>query len=322
MSTTLTPSGPCIFAMLPNELIRDIFEMAAADKTTALALARVSSFARRWTEPVLYNTVVLSSARDLRAFCAAIASKSADFISARVKHLGIFALGPLQSIDHVIHACRGVQSLACGFSLQGYQQMQGADAMQALVRSGEQHLLGLSCRDGWDASLVSPGVTHLRIHVTSMTGTSGWPFAFGSPDPSHWDRLASLSTLTHLAIVHRPSPCIPATSLFPSLEALVSPDSATADKDKARPRLQLILVQIVGAGHKSRTPASTVADQTIAALNDAAIKAGGAALRIVAEPAPLSAALQWETSMRGGPGVWEGAEAVVSERLAKAKAKA
>lgn len=318
MPISLTATGPCIFAMLPTELIRDIFELAAADRATALALARVSSFVRRWTEPVLYHTVVLSSARDLRAFCAAIASKSAEFVSTRVKHLGIFALGPIQSIDRVIHACRGVESLACGFSLPVYKQMQGSDVMQALTASREQHLLGLSCRDGWDASLIGPSVTHLRVHITSLAGTSGWPFAFGSPDPSHWDRLASLSTLTHLAIVYRPSPSLPAASLFPSLQSLMSPDSTK----KEVPRLQLILVQILGSAHKTRTPASTIADETIAALNEAAEKAGGPALRIVAESAPLSAALQWEMSVRDGPTIWESAEAVVNERLAKAKTKA
>ena len=65
--------APFVFSNLPVELVRDIFEHAAvSDRATARNLALVSSAVRHWTDPILYHTVVLSSARTLRAFVAVL----------------------------------------------------------------------------------------------------------------------------------------------------------------------------------------------------------------------------------------------------------
>ncbi|EPT05037.1 hypothetical protein FOMPIDRAFT_46135 [Fomitopsis schrenkii] len=296
-----TVPGPTVFSNLPAELLRDIFEHAAAsDPATARTLSLVSSTIRHWTEPALYHTVVLSSSRSLRSFLTAISHKPTEFVRTRVKHLGIFALGPVQSIDRVLCACKGVASIACGFNLPGYKQVQGCGALQALQGSREQHLLGLSCRDGWDATVVAPSVTHLRIHVTSASESS-------------WQRLAQLSALTHLAVVYRHSPCTPSSEVFSALQRLLSLPE-TAPEGARYPRLELVLVQVIG-GLVARSAAGITA---VDEINATAVKAGGASLRIVAECAPMSVVRQWEAAVRGGPGVWDAAREVVTKRLAVA----
>ncbi|KAI0743912.1 hypothetical protein C8Q80DRAFT_1220728 [Daedaleopsis nitida] len=301
---------PFVFSNLPVELVRDILEHAAhSDRATARNLTLVSSSVRYWTDPILYHTVILSSARSLRAFAAAIANKPADFVRTRVHNLGIFTVGPIQSIDRVLSACAGVQSLACGFSLPSYQQAHGPAALQALTKPREQHFLGTACRDGWDASLVGTTVTHLRIHLSSFDSSRpDCPFAFsdGAGAEAGWARLKALPTLTHLAIVYRPSGVTAPAAIIPHIARLFP----SVHHDDALPQLQLVLVQVVGA----RKDAS-FATEAVKTLNAAAIAAGGPALRVVVEHAPLSAAKQWEDAVRGGQSVWDAAEAVVQSRL-------
>ncbi|KAI0675217.1 hypothetical protein C8Q78DRAFT_965094 [Trametes maxima] len=310
-------SAPFVFSNLPVELVRDVFEHAAhSDRTTARNLTLVSSSVKHWTDPILYDTVVLSTARSLRAFVAAIANKPSEFVHSRVRNLGIFTPGPMQSIDCVLSACGGVQSLACGFSLPSYMHAQGAQAVQALKQPREQHLLGVACRDGWDASLVGPTVTHLRIHLASFDSSRPEaPFAFtsASAQEAGWDRLKALPFLTHLAIVYRPSGSTPPAAIIPHLARLLPPH-ADSEHDDCIQSLQLILVQVAGAKKDA-----SFAGEAIKSLNAAALSAGGPALRIVAEAAPSSAARQWEDSVRGGQGVWERAETAVRKRLTTTK---
>ncbi|OJT06344.1 hypothetical protein TRAPUB_2806 [Trametes pubescens] len=307
---------PFVFSNLPVELVRDILEHAAhSDRATARNLTLVSSAVKQWTDPILYDTVVLSTARSLRAFIAAIANKPSEFVRTRVRNLGIFTLGPVQSIDRVLAACGGVQSLACGFSLPSYLQSQGTEAVQALRQPREQHLLGAACRDGWDAALVGPTVTHLRIHLAAFDSSRPEsPFAFANT-PFHeagWDRLHALPALSHLAIVYRPSGSTPPTAIIPHLTRLLPPP-AHGNEDVCLPALQLVLIQVVGAKKDA-----AFAAETVKALNRAVEAAAGPALRIVAELAPSSAARQWEESVRGGRGVWEDAEDAVRTRLTAA----
>ncbi|KIP08438.1 hypothetical protein PHLGIDRAFT_117299, partial [Phlebiopsis gigantea 11061_1 CR5-6] len=145
--------APSIFARLPDELVYQVLEHAAQDTPTALALTRVASWVRPLVEPILYHTVVLASARSVHSFLDALSRKPASFGARNVRHLGIFAPGPVDAIDRVLGACRGVDSLACGFSLPSYKAAHGCATVQALAHPREQHLLALACRDGWDAAL-------------------------------------------------------------------------------------------------------------------------------------------------------------------------
>lgn len=320
-----------IFASLPSELVYEIFEhAAAANVKTALALSLVSSWANSLVEPVLFHTIVLPTARGVVAFHNTLCTKPPAFASTRVKHLGIFAPGPVETIDKLISACTGVDSLACGFSLPSYKELHdhasdGGQILEQCQTLKEQHLLGLSCRDGWDASVVRPSVTHLRVHITSpqrpwfsLAGTNT------TLESSNWD-LSYLPSLTHLAIVYRPPNTQPIDSVFEPLKRLFGPEEKSALTTPASPasdephqdaavvrppKLSVVLIQVTGT-KSSQTRA-------VVALNSAALAVGGNALRIVAEPAPLSAVCQWETSRRTGRGVWDGAEEEVRRRLAVA----
>ncbi|KAI0316025.1 hypothetical protein OF83DRAFT_1061007 [Amylostereum chailletii] len=277
-------SAPSIFSQLPVELVRDVFELAAhTHRPTACALSLVCSHSRAWIEPVLYRTVVLESARALRAFSSTLALKPASFD--RIHHLGIVAPGPFPSIHDVLSACAGVSSLACGFSLASYAKQYPTSTPAFAAR--EQHLLGQSCRDGWDDAFLSAPATHLRIHL----------------GPDNWDELSSarlrpLSHLTHLAVI------FPVTAHAPPPESIYSMLLTLLDDLP----LHVLLVQALGGAR---------AAPLIEHLEREAQDRGEP--RLVAEGAPLSAVRQWEDASRGGLGVWERAdERVASRRRADA----
>lgn len=330
-----TTTQPFIFSRLPPELLLNVFEHAAiGDMKTARQLTLVSSWLRHWIEPLLYHTVVLSTAPALRSFVYALSQKPSPFAH-HVKNLGIFALGPMESIEHVLNACTAVDSLACGFTIAHTKQLHGiqthphADTPSLSQIHAphadfpkEQHLLGIACRDGWDTSAVSPAVTHLRVHLPSQPNAVA-PFARSYPgidDALGWDVLSNLRALTHLAIVYRPSQAYPTKALFSDLQQLVLPrqseDEAKPDpnpytsNNSTRPNLELILVQVVGLASSQRAAVERV--------NMEALTAGGSSLKIVAERAPSSATAQWEESVRSGKSVWHDAEGIVKDRIAKA----
>ncbi|KAI0058086.1 hypothetical protein BV25DRAFT_1830442 [Artomyces pyxidatus] len=268
----------------PVEIVREIFEIAAqTDLHTSCSLSLVCSASRAWTEPILYETVILESARALRAFALAIATKPAGFVARRVRHLGIFAPGPFPAIHRVLAACAGVTSFACGFSLPHYIKQYHGAAPGLLPR--EQHLLGLSCRDGWDPSVLGRGLTHLRMHLNP----SSW-------DPTRLADLAQFQALTHLAIVYRQSDGLHA--LLPMLRSVLG----------AVPGLQLLLVQVLGARLPSGS--TTLVDD----LNQLASHELHD-LRLVAEAAPFSTSRQWESASRGGVSIWSEAERQVHARI-------
>ncbi|THH30775.1 hypothetical protein EUX98_g3410 [Antrodiella citrinella] len=214
-------STPSIFAQLPGELLCDIFEHAAAQcPSNALALSLVSSWVHALVEPLLYHTVVLPSSRSLRAFLATLATKHPSFPTHRVKNLGVFAIGPAHSIVDVVQRCRGAQSIACAFNVPACKgtPVSPADVarMHAWSRTQEQHLLGMACKDGWDARVVGEGVTRLRVHLPASGMATMFPdplrlqqlamrVAEEEEDNVGWAPLAQLPNLTHLAIVYRPS---------------------------------------------------------------------------------------------------------------------
>lgn len=267
----------------PAEILRDIFELAAQhDRSTALSLTLVSSWVRQWADPIIYHTVVLETNHALESFMTAISRKSTRFVETQVKHLGIFAMGPIQYIDKVISACSGVNSLACGFPLPWYARIGGANTVKS-IEPREQHLLGLSCRDGWDPALIGASVTHLRIHITG-----------NHLDPEQFNRLRQLQSLSHLAIVYRRGTT--------GAAAVVSDMRGLLDTLG----LQLLLIQIAGFGNAAH-------EDEVKELNRLAMSTEGD-VRLVAEKAPLSTVRQWESATRGGSGIWDHAEEEVYRR--------
>ncbi|TFY83560.1 hypothetical protein EWM64_g442 [Hericium alpestre] len=278
MSQTDCPSA---FHRFPVELIRDIFEFAAqSDPSSACALSLVCGISRMWIEPILYHTVVIESARSLNAFAATINTKPASF-SSRVKHLGIFAPGPLSVIHGLMSACQGVENLACGFSLPSYAK-EYRIAEHAFAQQ-EQHLLSLSCTEGWDPTLLGPSVTRLRVHLSLVS----W-------DPSRLEQLTHLRSLTHLAIVHRQSNNTP-VFLLPIIRDILG-----------NIPLRLLLVQVIGRPQRA-------ADDLVHTLNTRAMEELHDP-RLVAEAAPFSTVRQWESASRGAGDMWSGAESEVTRR--------
>ncbi|KAL4246028.1 hypothetical protein ABKN59_008837 [Abortiporus biennis] len=309
---------PWIFSQLPTELLQQVLEDAACNKDTALNLSLVSSWVRRWADPYLYHTVVLSTSRSLRSFKQALMNKPHSFPLTYVKHLGIFALGPVETIHDVLHLCKGVNSLACGFSLPSFKQTHGIETLhESLKNAKEQHLLGISCRDGWEPCLIGSTITHLRVHLCSSPDNVQ-PLGQVDKDEVSWERLSKLPRLTHLAVVYRPTLALDIDVIFGKLQSLLEPMDQEELGDhrgsgrighssmELEPTIQLVLVQVSGM------PSAQA--RTIKSLNDAALKAGSHSLRIVAEPAPSSAVVQWETAVRAGKSVWKDAEEVVRER--------
>ncbi|TFK54439.1 hypothetical protein OE88DRAFT_1655102 [Heliocybe sulcata] len=275
----------------PVEILRDIFELAAEDdRRSALALQLVSSWVRQWSDPIIYHTVVLETNTALQSFLSAISRKSTEFIESSVKHLGIFAMGPIQHIDKVISACSGVKSLACGFPLPGYARIGGAKTVKS-IEPREQHLLGLSCRDGWDPSLIGASVTHLRIHITGNT-----------LDPEHFKRLRQLKSLSHLAIVYR--------------RGASNATAVVADMRSLRDALglELVLIQVAGSGNPAH-------EDEVKELNRLAESPSGD-IRLVAEKAPISTVREWERASRGGSGIWDRATEEVRRRGQRLNLKA
>jgi len=180
-----------------------------------------------------------------------------------------------------------VKSLACGFSLPSYTHLHGSVPVKSLIPR-EQHLLGISCRNGLDTSVISPSVTHLRIHLTADMSSETFL------------RLAELSLLTHLAIVYR-------QGLFqvPRIQSLLQPVLDTG-------RLQLLLLQVAGSGGASHL--AEVGAWNELAVGSVQAHEGAVSACIVAERAPHSPLGQWEDALKGGCTVWDAAEKVLDQR--------
>ncbi|KAH7916505.1 hypothetical protein BJ138DRAFT_1139222 [Hygrophoropsis aurantiaca] len=284
---------PSHFALLPSELILSIFGFAATDRPTACALSLVSTWVHAHVEPILYHTVTLSSTKSLTAFLTTISAKPDNFALQRVKHLGIMALGPIESIEEALSRCTGVTSLACGFSVPSYVHcargvpIPDASPYKLAVSPTEQHLLGrLTCRDGIDMSIISPAVTRLRIQITSETT---------SQSLSH---LLELHKLTHLAVIYR-NDIIGGLShvremLYPILE---------------KGQLKVLLLQVAGAGNEKHLKQIEEWNAT-ATISNFSNSTKIHDWRIVAEKAPRSPLQQW----RNGD-LWDCAERIVRSRI-------
>lgn len=267
---------------LPLELLQDIFELAAcSDVSAACRLSLVCRTSNRWTEPLLYRTVILESSRALKAFLNAISNKPAGFVPARVKHLGIFTPGPLTAIQTVLQLCAGVTSLACAVPLPHTLQLPRTSENALVTR--EQHLLG---RQDWDASVLDPSVTHLRVHLTKSDFT-----------PERLAQLQRLSSLTHIAIICRQSPDA-FNEIFPVLQDILD----------HVPSLAVLLVQVMG---RPKRGSQCLVKELNALASDKEP-------RLVAENAPFSVVRQWEDAARGTGGIWADADVEVGKRTSQA----
>ncbi|KAK0484363.1 hypothetical protein EDD18DRAFT_1197134 [Armillaria luteobubalina] len=238
------------FPAVPIDILRHIFEFASASSVaTGLSLTLVSTHVRHWTLPIMYKNVVLSSSRGL-------------------KNLGIFALGPLPSIEKIISMCDNVESLACGFSLHTYLLSHHHTLLSHIAC--EKHFLGPSCRDGVPFHLISPQTT--RVHVQL------------SLEDIHF--IAEIhnyvSAITHLAV------SIPLNSER-SVEIIDSAISVLLDSRNVS--LEVLLIQVMGS------KGSEIAED-INARSNARIQLAGDrdGFRLLVIRAPASVVQQWGKS--------------------------
>ncbi|KAJ7490263.1 hypothetical protein B0H11DRAFT_1017811 [Mycena galericulata] len=89
----------------PEDLERLIFEQAASDdRTTACRLALVARRVQSWIEPIIYRSIILTSAT-----LAPFASKSPEFYRRFVKQLRI--VSRVQNMMTILSLCQGVTDL-------------------------------------------------------------------------------------------------------------------------------------------------------------------------------------------------------------------
>ncbi|KAF7309396.1 hypothetical protein MIND_00310400 [Mycena indigotica] len=104
--------------VLPPEIEREIFEVAAQIPGNATTLALVARRTQIWMERIIYETVTLSSPNLTARFLTALDSRPAQFFTELVKSLCIPGDIPLQSAIRVLQACQGVVNLALWLPLQ------------------------------------------------------------------------------------------------------------------------------------------------------------------------------------------------------------
>ncbi|PBK81950.1 hypothetical protein ARMGADRAFT_765833 [Armillaria gallica] len=272
---------------VPIDILRQIFELASASSAaTGMSLTLVSTHVRHWTLPITYRNVVLSSSRTVTLFLETITSSAAPGLApvvplcSRVKSLGIFALGPLPTIEKIISMCGNVESLACGFSLHAYLHSHHQTLLSHVAC--EKHFLGPSCRDGIPFHLISPKTTHVHVQLSLED------FHFIAEIHNY------VSAITHLAV------SIPLNSER-SVEIIDSAISALLNSSDVS--LEVLLIQVMGSR------GSEIAED-INARNKARIQLAGGrdGFRLLAIRAPASVVQQWGESVTSSVGLWENAE--------------
>ncbi|KIY73122.1 hypothetical protein CYLTODRAFT_342910 [Cylindrobasidium torrendii FP15055 ss-10] len=273
-----------LLASLPQDIAREIFEFAAySDRQCAMDLTLVSKDVRLWTLPVLYHTVRLSSTRAVTRFLEAITPSNKSTLTPycplhrRVKHLGIFALGPLDAIQRILTLCTDVQNLACGFSLRALSTLKALpyfldseERQPILPQSREYHLIGMSCRDGIPYNSIPSDTTHLHVQLSLD--------ALGTLEALH----GKLPSLTHLAVSIQMPSTKPLGLVLPMIEAVL---------DDASPKLESLRLQVMGS------KAQAVADAAINEWN-------GRDKRLSVVPSPGSLSKQWQECHTGHEQLW------------------
>ncbi|KAG7440045.1 uncharacterized protein BT62DRAFT_957518 [Guyanagaster necrorhizus] len=275
------------------DILREIFEFASTSSAeTGLRLTLVSTYVRHWTLPVIYRNAVLSSSRAVRLFLETMVTSRASSLApivplcSRVKNLGIFALGPLPSIEKIIPLCN-IESLACGFSLHAY--LLSHHQMPSHV-AREVHFLGLSCRDGIPFYLISPETTHFHAQLSLQDFPS-------IAEIHHYG-----SAITHLAI----------STPLSSKKAVEVVGSVTSALLDSRSPLEVLLIQVMGSKAFEIAEAINARNKARTAIANDRVD-----YRLVATRAPSSIVQQWEKTAVSSADLWEDAEREARQRRAR-----
>ncbi|KAK7448783.1 hypothetical protein VKT23_013514 [Stygiomarasmius scandens] len=97
---------------LPPELEREIFELTAKTyRGTAVKLALVARKTQVWMERLLYHSIILDSAEQIRRFLCTIAARPAAFFAEYVKRLYLTTWVELDTTLRLLSVCTGITHL-------------------------------------------------------------------------------------------------------------------------------------------------------------------------------------------------------------------
>ncbi|KAF6746012.1 hypothetical protein DFP72DRAFT_641365 [Ephemerocybe angulata] len=194
-----------LFADLPDDIARSIFELAADDKNVDWECALVSKKVKQWVEPVLYKSIVIDSTAGMSGLCRTIQfhpSKDPHFFSLHVKRLSLSDTNWLPSCGQtiaILEACQSVKSLEL---LMNYDIVKediqiGVHNAWHGIRPQILTLPMLLFNPTHRHFRLSPNrpslfvnVTHLELFVNRTLGAGQWS----------WASLSSLEALTHLCL--------------------------------------------------------------------------------------------------------------------------
>ncbi|KAK0466664.1 hypothetical protein IW261DRAFT_1111559 [Armillaria novae-zelandiae] len=169
---------------LPLDILQEIFEYTArVDRQVALNLVQVSSWAREWIDPILYQVVSLRRESTIRNFLRTIETTKSErfFLDLRVTHLTIFFVPTSQIPTHCHPSCHSPERLGTAVSN---------------LRPTHLSVLFPTILHGFYPQLNLPFYSRLT-HLSIINDSTDW---------TAWMGFHSLSNLTHLALDVRAEP--------------------------------------------------------------------------------------------------------------------
>ncbi|KAG7443861.1 uncharacterized protein BT62DRAFT_302905 [Guyanagaster necrorhizus] len=185
---------------LPLDILRELFEYAArADRHVALNLARVSTWAREWVDPILYHAISLHRESTIRNFLRTTKEKKHDFFLDHVKslYLSVDIHSETDRIVKILTACARVTHLTIFFvptsQHQCHPSCHSPERLGTAVSNLRPTHLSVSfptILHGFYPELKLPFYSRLT-HLSVVNDSTDW---------TAWSGFNSLRTLTHLAL--------------------------------------------------------------------------------------------------------------------------
>ncbi|KAF8868800.1 hypothetical protein BD779DRAFT_1591568 [Infundibulicybe gibba] len=199
-----------LMPLLPPELERDIFELAArTHRGTAVNLTLVARRVQIWIERVIYEVVSLSDRNKCSSFLRTLNTRSVQFFDEHVKALCLPYYLDMDQASRILSVCRHVNNLECWaqrgsspFSLCSAPQLDPLSSSSPSSTPPQTvpapllpcpSRLSVNMRDLFHSSppdfslQLFANITHLRV-------ADSWLFW------STWPSFAPIPILTHLAL--------------------------------------------------------------------------------------------------------------------------
>ncbi|EGO28780.1 hypothetical protein SERLADRAFT_434679 [Serpula lacrymans var. lacrymans S7.9] len=190
------------FPVLPPELERDIFELAAyTNRPSALCLVCVAKRAQIWLEPIIYSTIIIDSGSMSTLLLRTLSPSHDDekkgqashsrarTIASRINTLVLPRSTPLAVAEQLVPLCTNLQTLACWVSPTDGSAMKLEHVLRDREREADKtvRITGSKMKT----------LTHASINLTTFLGSPP-----NSPSGLSSTSLPFLSHLTHLDIVN------------------------------------------------------------------------------------------------------------------------